>query len=133
MKGGAAEGAFFGGNGLGKCFDGQGMKEAKVDFVDVVDGVEGVDAESPCNRRFIHQVAGSHFVKTLLNRILPLLVCIVAGTFLSWVSIYSFWFAIWRFHSVPVARACAAVGSCLLFPARHFFEWMGGDQTTVFS
>jgi len=71
-------------------------------------------------------------VKTFLTRILPLLLCIAAGTLLSWVSIYSFWFAVWTFHSVPVARASDAVGSFLLSPARWIYEWVGGDQSSVF-
>ena len=71
-------------------------------------------------------------MKTFLTRTLPLLLCIVAGTALSWFSIYAFWFAVWTFHSVPAARACDAVGGFLLLPARYVFEWMGGDQTTIF-
>jgi hypothetical protein len=71
-------------------------------------------------------------VKTLRTRILPLLLCIAAGTGLSWVSIYAFWFAIWTFHSVPVARAIGAAGDLLLYPAQWITEWSGGDQTTVF-
>jgi hypothetical protein len=73
-----------------------------------------------------------HIVKTFLTRTLPLLVCIAAGILLSWVSIYAFWFAVWTFHSVPVARAIDAVGSFLLWPARWVTEWVGGDQTSVF-
>ncbi len=51
---------------------------------------------------------------------------------MSWVAVYSFWFAVWIFHSVPAARACAALGSFILLPAKWFFERMGGDQTTMF-
>ena len=51
---------------------------------------------------------------------------------MSWVSIYSFWFAVWTFHSAPAARACGSVGSLLLLPARWVSEMTGGDQTTVF-
>jgi hypothetical protein len=71
-------------------------------------------------------------VKTLLTRTLPLLLCIVVGTALSWVSIYVFWFAVWTFHSVPVARAADAVGTVILTPARWVFELLGGDQSTIF-
>jgi hypothetical protein len=71
-------------------------------------------------------------VKTLRTRALPLLACILVGTALSWVSIYVFWFAIWTFHSVPVARGFDAVGSLLLLPARYVFAWAGGDQSTIF-
>jgi hypothetical protein len=71
-------------------------------------------------------------VKTLLTRTLPLLLSIALGAVLSWVSIYVFWFAIWTFHSVPIANACGAIGDFLLLPARFFYEWVGGDQTTVF-
>ena len=71
-------------------------------------------------------------MKTFLNRTLPLLLCIVLGTALSWVSIYSFWFAVWTFHSVPAARFCDAVGSFILFPARCVFNLVGGDQSTIF-
>jgi hypothetical protein len=71
-------------------------------------------------------------VKTFLNRTLPLLLCIVLGVALSWVSIYSFWFAVWTFHSVPAARFCDAVGSFILLPARWLFELVGGDQSSIF-
>jgi hypothetical protein len=71
-------------------------------------------------------------VKTFLTRTLPLLLCIAAGTALSWVSIYAFWFAIWTFHSVPVARICDALGGIVLFPAKWVFEFLGGDQSTIF-
>jgi hypothetical protein len=54
------------------------------------------------------------------------------GTALSWVSIYAFWFAVWTFHSVPAARACDALGSFILFPAKSVFELVGGDQTAIF-
>jgi len=72
------------------------------------------------------------FVKTFLTRTLPLLLSIVVGTALSWVSIYLYWFGMWTFHSIPAARACGALGTFLLLPARWIFEMMGGDQTTVF-
>jgi hypothetical protein len=71
-------------------------------------------------------------VKTLLTRTLPLLFCIALGTALSWVSIYAFWFAVWTAHSVPVAHSVGAVGDFILSPARWVFEWLGGDQTTIF-
>jgi len=71
-------------------------------------------------------------VNTFRTRALPLLACILVGTALSWVSIYVFWFAIWTFHSVPVARALDAVGNILLLPAQYVCEWSGGDQTTIF-
>jgi len=71
-------------------------------------------------------------VKTLLNRIIPLLLSIAAGSVISWVSIYSFWFAVWTFHSLPVARAADAVGSFILYPGRWVFEAVGGDQSTIF-
>jgi hypothetical protein len=71
-------------------------------------------------------------VKTFLTRTLPLLLCIAAGTALSWVSIYAFWFAVWTFHSVPAARACDALGSFLLLPAKWVFELLGGDQSSIF-
>jgi hypothetical protein len=71
-------------------------------------------------------------VKTLVTRIIPLLVCVAAGSVLSWVSIYSFWFAIWIFHSVPAARFCDAIGSALLFPGRQVFGLLGGDQNVIF-
>ena len=51
---------------------------------------------------------------------------------LSWVSIYAFWFAVWTFHSVPAARACDAVGSFILTPARAVFRLAGADQTEIF-
>jgi hypothetical protein len=72
------------------------------------------------------------FVKTFLTRTLPLLVCIILGTALSWVSIYAFWFAVWTFHSVPAARAADAVGGFILLPARWIFEALGGDQSAIF-
>jgi hypothetical protein len=62
----------------------------------------------------------------------PLLFCIEAGTALSWVSIYAFWFGVWTFHSVPAARACDALGSFLLLPAKWVFELVGGDQSSIF-
>ncbi len=71
-------------------------------------------------------------MKTFLTRTLPLLLCIAAGTALSWVSIYAFWFAVWTFHSVPAARACDALGSFLLLPAKWIFELLGGDQSSIF-
>ncbi len=71
-------------------------------------------------------------VKTFLTRTLPLLLCIAFGTALSWVSVYAFWFAVWTFHSVPVARAADAVGSFILFPARWVYELSGGDQSSIF-
>lgn len=51
---------------------------------------------------------------------------------MSWVSVYAWWFAVWTFHSVPAARACDAIGSSLLFPARWIFELMGADQSAIF-
>ncbi len=66
------------------------------------------------------------------HRCVPLLLCIEIGAAISWVSIYSFWFAIWTFHSVPAARAFDAVGSILLSPARWTFEGLGGDQSAIF-
>ena len=71
-------------------------------------------------------------MKTFLTRTLPLLLCIAVGTALSWVSIYAFWFAVWIFHTVPAARACDAVGSFLLLPAKWVFELLGGDQSSIF-
>jgi len=71
-------------------------------------------------------------VKTFLTRTLPLLLCIAAGTVVSWVSIYAFWFAVWTFHSVPAARFCDAVGSFLLQPTHWIYELIGGDQSTIF-
>lgn len=72
------------------------------------------------------------FVKTLLTRTLPLLLCIAVGAVLSWVSIYAFLFAVWVFHSVPAVRACEAVGSVILWPGKCIFDWLGGDQSAVF-
>ena len=74
-----------------------------------------------------------HFVKTFQTRTLPLLSSIALGTALSWASIYAFWFAIWTFHSVPIARACDLVADFILIPATWIFEWLGGDQTTMFT
>ena len=71
-------------------------------------------------------------MKTFLTRTLPLLLCIAVGTALSWASIYAFWFAVWIFHSVPAARACDAVGSFILLPAKWVFELLGGDQSSIF-
>jgi hypothetical protein len=71
-------------------------------------------------------------VKTLLNRVLPLLLCIAFGAALSWVSIYVYWFAIWTFHSVPIANACGALADFVLLPARWVNELQGFDQTAVF-
>jgi hypothetical protein len=71
-------------------------------------------------------------VKTFLNRILPLLLFIAAGMVLSWLSIYAFWFGVWTFHTVPAARFCDAVGSVILRPAHWVFEFLGGDQSTIF-
>jgi len=71
-------------------------------------------------------------VKTLSGRIIPLLLCIVVGTVVSWVSIYAFWFAVWTFHSVAAARAADAVGSFILYPGRWIFELLGGDQSAIF-
>jgi hypothetical protein len=71
-------------------------------------------------------------VKTFLTRTLPLLLCIIVGTALSWVSIYAFWFAVWTFHSVPIARAADAVGGFILLPAHWVFELLGGDQSAIF-
>lgn len=55
----------------------------------------------------------------------------MVGTGLSWVSIYIFYFAA-CFHSVPVLRACDALGAFLLTPARYIFEALGADQSTMF-
>jgi xanthine/uracil/vitamin C permease (AzgA family) len=73
-----------------------------------------------------------NLVKTFLTRTLPLLLCIAVGAALSWLSIYAFYFAAVLFHSVPVMRACDAVGSFLLSPARWIFAALGGDQSTIF-
>ena len=62
----------------------------------------------------------------------PLLFCIEVGTALSWVSLYAFWFGVWTFHSVPAARACDALGSFILLPAKWVFVLAGGDQTAKF-
>lgn len=72
-------------------------------------------------------------MKTLLPRILPLLLAIILGSVLSWIAIYAFWFGIWTFHNVAAARACGAAGVFLLLPARLVFTQLGGDQTAVFS
>jgi hypothetical protein len=71
-------------------------------------------------------------VKTFLTRTLPLLLCIAAGTALSWVSIYAFWFAVWTFHAISAARACDALGGFILLPAKWIFELLGGDQSAIF-
>ena len=71
-------------------------------------------------------------MNTFLTRTLPLLLCILVGTVLSWVSIYIFFFAVWTFHSLPVARFADAAGNLLLFPARQIFAFLGGDQSTLF-
>jgi hypothetical protein len=71
-------------------------------------------------------------VKTFLTRTLPLLLSIVVGTAISWVSIYAFWFAIWGFHSVPAARAFDALGAFILLPAKWVFELLGCDQSAIF-
>ncbi len=71
-------------------------------------------------------------MKTFLTRALPLLLCIAVGAALSWSSVYAFWFAARTLHSVPALRACDAVGSILLLPAKYIFELLGGDQTTIF-
>jgi hypothetical protein len=64
--------------------------------------------------------------------VVPLLFCIEAGMALSWVSIYAFWFGVWTFHSVPAARACDALGSAILLPAKWVFELVGGDQSSIY-
>lgn len=71
-------------------------------------------------------------MKTLLTRTIPLILCIAVGTALSWVSIYAFFFAVWIFHSVPIARASDAIGGILLLPGRWIFEFLGGDQSSIF-
>ena len=71
-------------------------------------------------------------MKTFLTRTLPLLLCIVVGTVISWISIYAFWFAVWTFHTVPAARAADAVGAFILSPGRWIFNVLGGDQSTLF-
>jgi hypothetical protein len=71
-------------------------------------------------------------LKTLRTRILPLLFCIAVGTALSWVCIYAFWFAVWTFHSVPIARACDGVGQLILTPGKWVYQLLGGDQSTIF-
>jgi hypothetical protein len=70
-------------------------------------------------------------VKNFQTRTLPLIICILVGMALSWVSIYSFWFGVWIFHSVPAARACDAVGSFLLKPGHWIFDRLG-DQSSSF-
>jgi hypothetical protein len=72
-------------------------------------------------------------VKTLLTRAVPLLLCIFFGAVVSWVSFYAFWFGVWTFHTVPAARACDALGRFILWPARHLFATLGGDQSTIFA
>ena len=71
-------------------------------------------------------------MKTLFGRIIPLLLSIVVGTVLSWVSIYAFWFAIWTFHNVAAAQAAGAVGDFVLRPAVWIFEWLGWGLTAIF-
>ena len=72
-------------------------------------------------------------MKTLLTRILPLLLCILVGAVISWISFYAFWFGVWIFHTVPAARACNALGTFILWPARHLFSLLGADQSTIFA
>ncbi len=50
----------------------------------------------------------------------------------SWLSIYAFWFGVWTFHTVPAARFCDAIGSVILMPAHWVFQFLGGDQSTIF-
>lgn len=71
-------------------------------------------------------------MKNFQTRTLPLVICILVGMVLSWVSFYSFWFGVWIFHTVPAARLCDAAGSVVLFPARKLFQLLGGDQSMVF-
>ncbi len=71
-------------------------------------------------------------MKTFLWRVLPLLLAILLGSILSWVSIYAFWFGVWTFHNVAAARACDWLGSILLLPAREVFVQFGADQTALF-
>ena len=70
-------------------------------------------------------------MKTFQTRAIPLLLGIALGMAISWVSIYLFWFAIWTFHSVPMARFIAGIGTVILFPAQWITEFTGGDQSTV--
>lgn len=67
-----------------------------------------------------------------LRRTLPLLLAILLGSILSWMSIYAFWFGVWIFHNVAAARACDAAGRVLLIPVRLVFTQLGGDQTAIF-
>ncbi|HEX4085051.1 MAG TPA: hypothetical protein VHY22_09080 [Chthoniobacteraceae bacterium] len=69
-------------------------------------------------------------MKTLLTRVIPLLLCILTGFVVSWVAIYAFWFGVWIFHTVPAARAFDAVGRIILTPARLIYRAAGGDQST---
>jgi hypothetical protein len=71
-------------------------------------------------------------VKTFSDRILVLVICVAGAMVLSWVAIYAFWFAAWTFHSVPVIRFAEAIGDAFLTPAQWIFNYMGGDQTTIF-
>ena len=71
-----------------------------------------------------------YFVKTLLTRVIPLLVSIVVGFTVSAASIYAFLIAPRIFPSVPLVRACEAVGDFFLLPAKLVYQAVGGDQST---
>jgi hypothetical protein len=72
-----------------------------------------------------------HFLTCLFSVIL----CIAIASALSYLAFYSFWFAASSFHSVPVARACDAVGMIFLLPARILFFCFGSavDQSMPLS
>ncbi|MGB8353085.1 MAG: hypothetical protein WCD79_04290 [Chthoniobacteraceae bacterium] len=70
-------------------------------------------------------------MRSFFKYLIPMLLCIAFASALSYVAFYGFWIGARVFHSVPVARACDAVGAVILIPARFIYWCSGGlaDQS----
>ncbi len=64
-----------------------------------------------------------------------LLAWIAAGCGLSLLAVHGFWIGVWLFQSVPLARACDAIGQIVLLPVRGAFLCAGSliDQSAPLS
>ena len=64
-------------------------------------------------------------MRSFFKYLVPMVLCIVFASVLSYFAFYSFWFSARWFHSVPVVRVCDKVGSIILLPARFVYFCSG--------
>ncbi|GEM_PF-2107838 len=68
----------------------------------------------------------------IFKRLAILFLLIVIFSVVSWCSFYGFYIAARLFYSVPVARACDAIGGVILVPARLFLRcFRMADQSSA--